>query len=114
MKRKVEKYLYDVKESINLIQSYLLDVDSAEAYYNNTMLMDAIERRLAIIGEAIFKADKVHSALPITNKYKIIALRHILVHEYDLIEKEAIWEITVIFLPILKEEIEAYFNSLSK
>ncbi len=67
--------------------------------------IDAVERRLAIIGEALFKTDKIEPEIEISNKKKIITLRHILVHEYNLISNSTIWQILKYSLPILKKEI---------
>jgi len=49
--------------------------------------------------------------LPITSKIKIIGLRHILVHGYDLINSETIWQIVKNHLPILQLEIEQILKS---
>jgi len=43
----------------------------------------------------------------ITNKNKIIGLRHIIVHDYDVVRAADIWVIIQNQLPGLKLEIEA-------
>ena len=85
MKPEVLKYLEDIRQSIEAIQRYTSDLSSAEEYANDEETIDAVERRLSIIGEALFKAEKLVANLPVSKKKMIIALRHILVHEYDLI-----------------------------
>jgi uncharacterized protein with HEPN domain len=45
------------------------------------------------------------NSLLISNKEKIIGLRHILTHDYDLVSKEIIWKIVEKDIPILKEEV---------
>lgn len=67
--------------------------------------MDAVERRLAIIGEAMYKVNKINKQIQISNKTKIISLRHILVHDYDLIEDATIWNIVHYHLPVLEAEV---------
>ncbi len=99
------KFLYDISDSIGAIESYLTGVKSVGDYKQDHKTIDAVERRLAIIGEALWKADKIENLVAITNKTKIIGLRHILVHDYDLIDDEAIWTICKKYLPILKQEI---------
>lgn len=101
----IAKYLEDIRLSIGIIEHHISDVPSFDAYQNEITKVDAVERRLAIIGEALFKADKLDKLLPVSDKAKIIGLRHILVHEYDLIEDATIWNIIHKNLPLLKQEV---------
>jgi len=101
----IAKYLEDVRLSIEAIGHHLQHAPSFDAYKNNLTVIDAVERRLSIIGEALFKADKIDKQIVITDKSKVIGLRHILVHEYDLIDDSTIWNIIQQNLPVLKEEI---------
>lgn len=105
MKPESLKYLFDIKESIELVESHLTGIEQLAAYREDKKTIDAIERRLAIIGEALWKATKLEPELSITNKNKIIGLRHILVHDYDLIDDDTIWTICKKYLPLLQEEI---------
>lgn len=108
----VLKYMYDIQDSINIIESHLSSIPSLIVYKNELKTIDAVERRLAIIGEALGKAAKIES-LNISNMNKIIGLRHILVHDYDLIDDEAIWTICKKYLSLLKEEVTSILNSHS-
>lgn len=83
-------------------------MSSVEEYERDMKTIDAVERRLAIIGEAVFKAEKIEPEIKLSHKKKIIALRHILVHEYDLISNSTIWQILKYNLPILKKEISQF------
>jgi uncharacterized protein with HEPN domain len=105
MKPEVLKYLEDINLSIQAIEKYISDLTTVEEYEKDMETIDAVERRLAIIGEALFKANKIEPKIEISNKKKIIALRHILVHEYDLISNSTIWQILKYNLPVLKTEI---------
>jgi uncharacterized protein with HEPN domain len=104
------KYLQDIIDSINAIESYMEGANSFSDYSKNYMLIDAVERRLAIIGEALWKASKLNKNILITDQKKIIGLRHILVHDYDLIDDASIWKIAQANLKILKEEIQKYLD----
>jgi len=53
MQHKIQKYLYDIKESIESINDYLGDKNDFIAYKANKLLRRGIERELEIIGEAI-------------------------------------------------------------
>ncbi|MCD6011927.1 MAG: hypothetical protein K0Q79_1789 [Flavipsychrobacter sp.] len=111
MKLEVLKWVQDIYDSVVLIESHLQNVSSLSDYSNNALVVDAVERRIAIIGEALWKADKMASSLDISDKKKIISLRHIVVHDYDIVEDADIWIICKKHLPILKAEVLAILNS---
>jgi len=111
MSRKINKLLTDILKSIETIDAHLQNVLTLSIYKDNIMVNDAVERRLSIIGEALWQADKIDKILPISNESKIISLRHIIVHNYDVVESEAIWLICKKNLPILKTEVQAILNS---
>ena len=104
------KYLQDILDSITKIEYHLREIKSITDYSNNYTVIDAVERRLAIIGEALWKASKIDDIL-VTDQNKIIALRHILVHDYDLIDNASILKICNTNLGILKKEINEMLES---
>src|SRR2546423_1008855 len=87
------KYLQDILDSINKIEYHLQNIESITDYSKNLTVIDAVERRLAIIGEALWKVSKKNPEISVTDQIKIIALRHILVHDYDLIDNASIYKI---------------------
>jgi len=107
------KYFEDIKLSIDIIERHVSGILTLSEYQADLKTIDSVERRLAIIGEALYKADKLDKLLPITFKAKIIGLRHFLVHEYDLIEDATIWNIIHHNLPILKKEVEDLIKQTS-
>jgi uncharacterized protein with HEPN domain len=102
------KYVEDILDSIEMIEFHLRDINSFSEYSSNLTVIDAVERRLAIIGEALWKISKLHPELEVTDQKKIIGLRHILVHDYDLIDDSTIWKIVQNNLDILKEELQKF------
>lgn len=106
MKHDLPKYLEDVRLSIEDINKYISSVLSAEELEKNQLLIDALCRRFAIIGEAIAQADKIDPNISITDKKKIMGLRHIIVHDYDTVKPKDLWSIIKFNLPVLKFEIE--------
>jgi uncharacterized protein with HEPN domain len=104
------KYLQDILDSIEMIESHLEQVESFSDYTSNYLVIDAVERRLAIIGEALWKASKLNEEISVSDQKKIIGLRHILVHDYDLIDDASIWKIVQTNLKILKKEIQKYLD----
>lgn len=65
---------------------------------------------MAIIGEALWKLTKTEKDIKVTDQKKIIGLRHILVHDYDLIDDGSIWKIIQNNLDKLQEEIKKYLD----
>jgi uncharacterized protein with HEPN domain len=83
----------------------LKSTKSVTEYSANFTVTDAVERRLAIIGEALWKAKKIDDSVIVTDEKRIIGLRHILVHDYDYIDDPTIWKICQNNLPVLKMEV---------
>jgi uncharacterized protein with HEPN domain len=104
------KYIQDILDSIKLIEFHLAEIKSFSDYASNYTVIDAVERRLAIIGEALWKVSKLDKNVLVTDQKKIVGLRHILVHDYDLIDDASIWKIVQSNLKILKEEIQKYLE----
>jgi uncharacterized protein with HEPN domain len=107
MTEKQLKLLYDIKLSIDDIESYFeTESKTFENYKKNSLLKRAIERNLEIIGEAINRILKEDPYFPIDNARRIIGLRNQIIHGYDSVSDENIWAIISLHLPKLKSEIE--------
>ena len=76
MKREVKKYLFDIKTSIESINSYLGETRNFFEYQNNKLLRRGIERELEIIGEAMSKLLKIAPDLQIENARQIVDTRN--------------------------------------
>jgi len=94
------KYVQDILDSISKIDFHLSTVSTVTQYSLNITIVDAVERRLAIIGEALWQINKIDPSVNVTDQNKIIGLRHILVHDYDLIDDSTIWRICQNNLPV--------------
>ena len=112
MNAEVANYLHDILDSISKIQFHIQKTTSLTDFIGN--ITDAAERRLAIIGEAVWKVTKNDSSIKISDYKKITSLRHILIHEYDLVDKGTLWRIIETDLPLLKLEVENILNRSEK
>jgi uncharacterized protein with HEPN domain len=54
MKPDIFKFLEDIRLSINILEEHINTVESLDAYSKDLKSIDAVERRLAIIGEGLF------------------------------------------------------------
>jgi len=105
MKHEARKFLIDIQQSIDIIESHIAGIGSFPVFSSDLKTLDAVERRLGIIGEALWKAQKMEPSIDVSDIKKIVGLRHILVHDYDLIDAAIIWKVLQQNLPVLKEEI---------
>ena len=108
MDDRILKWLYDIKMSVDEINSYFeKEEKDFFKYRNNLMLKRAVERNLEIIGEAINRIITRELSLndKITNAKAIIGLRNQVIHAYDSISDEIIWSIIINHLPKLEVEI---------
>lgn len=107
MDERVEKWLYDIRFSIEEIEKFLENTERTYASFKqNLMLKRAIERNLEIIGEAINRILARQPDIEISNARKIVNLRNLVIHSYDSISDENIWSIVINNLPALKIEIQ--------
>ena len=111
MNREIKKLLFDILNSILRIEEYITQPKKFEEYEKNTMLQQAVERNIEIIGEATNILLKKNPDFPITNARKIVNTRNRIIHGYDDIENAEIWSVVINHLPKLKEEIEALLNA---
>lgn len=104
MKRPLNS-LIDILESINRIETYLLNVEY-ESFLANQMLLDAVIRNLEIIGEAARNvSDEVKMKYPEIPWRNMIGLRNILIHEYFGIDESIVWEVATRNLKEIKPTI---------
>ena len=107
MDERIEKWLYDIKMSIEEIDSFFLDTPkSFLSYRKNLLLKRAIERNLLIIGEATKRILAKEPDFQLPNARKIVNLRNFIAHAYDSVSDENIWAIIVNNLPELKKDID--------
>lgn len=93
-------------QAIKLISEYVAGF-SFEEFEEDKKTQDAVIRQIAIIGEAMGKLDKEfvedHSELPAK---EAVAMRNVLVHDYDWVDAEEVWKTIERDLPKLKEAVE--------
>lgn len=103
--------LLDIYQSAELIMQYTSNV-SAEDFADNALLQDAVVRRLTIIGEAAGRiSEKGKEALQKIEWSQIRGLRNRLVHEYDAVAIEIVWDIVQTEIEPLLKEIEPVIPS---
>lgn len=103
MSRDSKVYIEDIKEALEKIEKYTENMN-LENFSKNEMVIDAVVRNFAIIGEAVKNLPQ-----EVKNKHKniewkkIAGLRDILVHAYFGVNKKIVWDIVEKKVPELKE-----------
>jgi uncharacterized protein with HEPN domain len=103
---KSTKYLSDILMAIELIEEFIVDNKDFTLYDQDRKTQSAVERQLAIIGEALNQLKKLEPEIEIQNDKQIISFRNRLVHAYDSLDNSMIWAIISKHLSPLKIEIQ--------
>lgn len=107
-----EKYLYDIQSCCRFLLQFT-EGKSIEDYKNDRAFRSALERELQIIGEAMLHlnhnfpdvADKIHK------HRSIIGFRHVLVHGYDSLNPETVWNVVETKLQKLLQQVTGLLES---
>lgn len=105
----VRDLLSDIVRSIDEINEFSagLTIEDFKQYLSNKMMRRAIERDLIIIGEAMHDIVKVDHTrvMRIKNSRRVVELRNDVVHSYDDLANEKIWNFIWKELPYLRKEV---------
>ncbi|MCW5908070.1 MAG: DUF86 domain-containing protein [Chitinophagales bacterium] len=111
MRDEVKRYLEDALHSIGRIEKFQNTVKCFEEYEQNEMVKSAVQWRLSVIGEALSNALREEPALKITNSRRVVDMRNKLIHGYDEVEDNVVWNVLVKHLPLLKNEVTILLNA---
>ena len=105
----VRDLLSDIVRSIDEINEFSagLTIEDFKQYLSNKMMRRAIERDLIIIGEAMHDIVKVDHTrvMRIKNSRRVVELRNDVVHSYDDLANEKIWQFIWTELPYLRKVV---------
>jgi uncharacterized protein with HEPN domain len=98
-------------DSAKLAVSYITQKSRAD-FLGNIQCQDAVIRRIIIIGEAANRvSEETQQNLNHLPWRKMVGMRNIVVHEYDDVNLNIIWDTLQIDLPILIGELEKLLPS---
>jgi len=104
--------LWDMAQAIRRIQQFTADA-SCNTYLESIFMQSAVERQLGILGEAARRVSIEFQQLhPEIDWRNAINLRNILVHRYDQVRPEVIWNTVTSILPSLLVQVEALLPPL--
>ena len=109
MKKDPLVYIDDIRDSIDAIKRYTAGLTKQD-FLNSTEKQDAVYRRLSLIGEAANRLpNEFRNRYPQIPWIKIVGMRNVLIHEYDSIDLDRVWETIQKDIP----ELEGYIKSIA-
>jgi uncharacterized protein with HEPN domain len=109
---KDKAYLIDIGQSMRIVVSHMGDA-TFEAFSGDIAKMDAVNRRMEIIGEATKRLSlefrDQHSDIP---WQKMAGMRDRLIHGYDNVELDKVYEAVTQVIPPLIAKVEAIIQAL--
>ena len=107
MQAEVAKRLIDALEATRRIQAFTTGQTFAD-FSSSDLVRSAVERQFGIVGEALGKAMAVEPALELQNPglRRIVGLRNRLIHGYDSVDDEIVWDIVQSKLIPLSADLE--------
>jgi uncharacterized protein with HEPN domain len=99
-----QKYLFDIKRAIELIEEFVRDTPNFTAYQADLKTRSAVERQLGIIGEAVNHLRRVEPDAKLPNTKQMVDFRNRLIHSYDNVNDTIVWAIIHNHLPALKAD----------
>lgn len=105
--------LLHMTDAISERENYIRGMDY-DAFEQDSKTRFASIKQLEIIGEAAYHLSvRLKEAHAEVQWQPIIALRHILVHEYYGIQSEILWRIITTHLPVFKKHLHKVIDSIS-
>lgn len=103
-------YLLDILNRIERIERALIGKD--EHYFmNDEVTQDAIIRNFEVIGEAIKRLSPQITQQSAHVRWKDFAgFRDILIHQYDIIRLDIVWQAILVDIPVLKQAVVAQLS----
>jgi uncharacterized protein with HEPN domain len=100
------QFLLDMLQSADLIVTYTAQCSKAE-FVANVQLQDSVIRRLLVIAEAARRvSEATRQSLPNISWQEINGMRNRLVHEYDDVNLNIVWDVVQSEIPSLIEELQ--------
>lgn len=97
--------LYDILESAEKIENYITGINF-QTFSENSMIRDAVERNIEIIGEAVGKLpEEFKNSNNNIQWHKPVGMRNRLIHGYFAVDIPMLWNTITKILPDFKTEI---------
>ena len=93
MDNEVKTWLKDIEQAIIEINSFIPEIKNFKDFQKDLKTKRAVERNIAIIGEAMSRILKVDANIKISHTRKIVDTRNRIIHGYDSVSEDILWGI---------------------
>ena len=113
MKKDPRVYLAHILECIDRVQKFTKA--GKDAFLQDPMIQDAVIRNFEVIGEAAKRVtDEYRKAYPEIPWRSMGAFRDVLIHNYEGVDLNRVWQVIERELPALKKAIAAFLPPLEE
>ena len=100
-----DTYLVDILESVKIALGYVSG-KSWDEFYEDIQCQDAVVRRIEIIGEAARRVSQgTRDKYPQIPWREMTSMRNLVIHEYDVVDINQVWDTVQNKIPPLIEEL---------
>ena len=100
-----DTYLVDILESAKIAWDYVFD-KTWDQFCADMQCQDAVVRRIKIIGEAARRlSQETRDTYPQIPWREMTSMRNLVIHEYDVVDINQVWDTVQNKLPPLIEEL---------
>ena len=100
-----DTYLVDILESAKIALDYTFD-KTWDEFYEDIQCQDAVVRRIEIIGEAARRvSQETRDKYPQIPWREMTSMRNLVIHEYDVVDINQVWDTVQNKLPPLIEDL---------
>lgn len=106
MPPKTPKHLEDIRDAAAFVIQATAGKTLAD-FKADRLLRQAVERNFEIIGEAVGRLakDDATTASRIEEHRQIISFRNLLIHGYDIVDHDKVWDVIQRDLPTLESQV---------
>ncbi len=112
MTTETKKRLHDIRLAAEALVRFTAG-KKIEDFKSDEILQSAVERKLGIIGEAFvqLREDDPATAEQFADLRKIVGMRNRLVHSYDQLDLDVVWDTTIVHVPTLLEQVKSILDA---
>jgi uncharacterized protein with HEPN domain len=110
MELEIKTWLYDILNAIKEIESFIDPAQNFSSFHDDIKTRRAVERNIEIIGEAMSRILNKDVSVELSNTRKIVDTRNRIIHGYDTVSDDILWNIVIQHLPILKQEVQQFLK----
>jgi uncharacterized protein with HEPN domain len=113
MKTTFQKWLLDAVNACRVISGFTRERSFTD-YDGDLMLRSAVERQFEIVGEALNRVQTDNPSVVdrVPEIRRIVGLRNRIIHGYDTVDNQIVWDIVQTELPALIKQLDTLIDEM--